>query len=154
MPRLAVAWRITLVGVTAPLLVGGFLASALANRIVFAGWALAAAAAALLVLRSSFELAWHPGRPGESAARIGAAACGVLAPAAVLFGLLVARHREDLDLGLRAVWPALHTPAAAAPGSYFAAAAVLALAGGAAALRAAALRRRRTGGATIGGSHG
>jgi hypothetical protein len=114
-------WRAALLGTLTPLLLLGFGASALANRLVFAGWGLAAAAVLVPVLRRSFEL-WL-GRAGGGA-RIAAAAAFVLGPALALFAWLADRHQEILDLGARAVFPGLYTPAATAPATHGALAAL------------------------------
>jgi hypothetical protein len=131
------AWRAGLLAVLVPVLVLGFGASGLANRLVFAGWGLAVAAVAVPVLRRSVEL-WR-GRPGGGA-RIGAAAAFTLAPALALFGLLAGRHHEVLDLGVRAVLPGLYTEAATEAGTYHGLAILLLV--GAVALRVAARRSR------------
>jgi len=120
------AWRTALLVLVTPVLVGGFTASALANRWIFALWALAAAVVCALALRRGMEVWW--GRPAARA-RILVRVAAVLAPAVALFAWLVARHQEILDLGLHAVWPALYTPAAARPATYYALAAAVALAG-------------------------
>lgn len=134
----AALWRSTLLAALAPALVLGFLASALANRLVFAGWGIAVAAVLVPVLRRSFEL-WL-GRPGGSA-RIAAVAAFVLAPALGVFAWLAGRHHEILDLGSRAVLPALYTPAVTAPATWWLLAGVLAAAG--VACRVAAFRVRK-----------
>lgn len=107
-------WYAWLLGGLLPLLVGGFVVSALADRLVFAGWALAAAAAYAAALR------WSWGRVLRGAARpaLGRAApLAVLAVAALLFALLARRHWEDLSLGFAAMGPPLpvEMPAAEAP---------------------------------------
>lgn len=122
--------RLALLAAVLPALLLGFFASALANRLVFAGWAIAAAGLTAVAVRRAFE---ERDRPGAAALT---AALAVHAPALALFGWLVARHREVLDLGGRAVLGGLHAPAAAAPATWY----VLA----AAALAASALCRRRT----------
>jgi hypothetical protein len=122
----AARWRAALLGTLTPVLLLGFGASALANRLVFAGWGLAAAAVLVPALRRSFEL-WL-GRAGGGA-RIAAAAAFVLAPALALFAWLADRHQEVLDLGARAVFPGLYTPAATAPATYWILAGTLTAAG-------------------------
>jgi hypothetical protein len=104
-----------------PTLVIGFIASALANRLVFLGWGVAAAVGYALLLRRGWERGRHPGA-------VVAPALFWLAGAAALFGALAARHGESLDLGYRALlWP-VHHPAVARPSTSFACAAVLAIA--------------------------
>jgi hypothetical protein len=91
-------WYLALLGGLLPVLVGGFLASAVADRPVFAGWALAAAAAYSAALRGAWGSAWPPGvRVAVPLAVIGAALAA--------FGLLAARYGEDLALGLAALRP-------------------------------------------------
>lgn len=131
-------WRVLLFTLLGPVLVLGFGASALANRLAFAGWGLAVAAVLVPVLRRSFEL-WA-GRP-DGRERIAATAAFVLAPALAVFGLLAGRHHEVLDLGWRAVLPGLYTEAVSEPGTYHGLA-ILLLVGGVA-LRVAAWRARR-----------
>lgn len=124
-------WRTALLAVITPILLGGFAVSALANRWIFAVWALASAVATALALRRGFEVWW--GRPGVTPSavggRIAVRVAVVLVPATLVFAWLVARHREIFDLGLRAVWPGLHAPAVTAPGTYGVVAAALALLG-------------------------
>lgn len=132
-------WRGALLALLLPLLLLGFGASALANRLVFAGWGLAAAAVAVPVLRRSFEDRLF--RPGGGT-RVAATALFVAAPALAVFAVLVGRDREVLDLGARAVLAGLYVPAATAPATYYALAAVLAAAG--VALLLAARRARRS----------
>jgi len=147
-------WRAALLLVAGPVLVGGFAASALANRWIFALWAVVVAAAATLALRRGFEV-WS-GRPG-AVAHIADRVLVVLAPATALFGLIVARHREVLDLGWRAVWPGFYVPAATAPDTYLLIATGLALLGAVAwfvgrraVARAVAEHRREIGGSNDG----
>jgi hypothetical protein len=119
-------WRVWLLAVVTPVLVAGFAASALANRWIFAVWALAAATLAALALRRGVEVWWgRPGAGGWIAVRV----LTVLAPAAFVLAWLVQRHREILDLGLRAVWPGFHAPAATAPATYLIVAVLLTAAG-------------------------
>jgi len=140
-------WRLALLSVVGPVLLTGFAASALANRWIFAIWALAVALAATVALRRGFEV-WT-GRPA-AAAHIADRVLVVLAPGAALFGWIVARHREALDLGWRAVWPRFYAPAMTAPDTYLLIATGLALSGAVAwfvgrrAVARAAAEHRRT----------
>lgn len=134
-------WRAALFAAVLPPLALGFFASALANRLVFAGWGVAAAVATVPAVRRAFE-----DRRRRPAWTVTAAVLGVTAPALALFGWLVGRHREVLDLGGRAVLGGLHAPAAAAPATWYALAA-LAVAGALVChRRAAAAGRARTNG--------
>ncbi len=132
-----VSWYFILLGVVTPVLLVGFGASALANRLAFAGWGIAVAIAAALVLRRAFETTW--GRPGARW-RIAARLAAFLAPALALFAWLVARDSESLDVGLRAVLPGLYTPLATRAATYYVLAA--AIAGGAAASALASVWHR------------
>lgn len=132
-------WRLAVFATTGGLLVAGFGASALANRLAFAGWGLAAALAAVPVLRRGFEAT----APGEGLLLpVSGRLLLYLAAAAGLFAMLVARYESALDTGLRAVTPALYRPALAEAGTYMALAALLAGAGSAAGLLARMTRRR------------
>lgn len=117
---LPASWRAALFAAVLPPLALGFFASALANRLVFAGWGVAAAAVTVPAVRRAFE-----DRRRRHAWTVTAAALLVMAPALALFGWLVERHREVLDLGGRAVLGALHAPAAAAPATWYALAAAV-----------------------------
>jgi len=131
---LALRWHLPLVAGLLPLLAVGFLWSALADRTAFAGWALVSGGAYVLLLRRSLEAGWPALRRTAALALLLAACCGWL-------GALVAAHHEILDLGFRAVLPALYHPLLTAPATVLTLAAVLALAG-AVAWAAEAARRR------------
>lgn len=98
-------WYAWMLGGLLPILVSGFLVSALADRLVFAAWALVAAAAYATALHRS----WGAARP---VLRRGVPLL-TLALAATVFLALAALHREDLTLGLAA----LRSPAESAPSS-------------------------------------
>jgi hypothetical protein len=125
-------WYAGLLGGLLPILLLGFLYSALADRLVFAGWALALAALWILLLRHAFAAGWSPARRTGAMALLGALGLGG-------FAALEAEHHEILDLGFRAVLPTIYHPAATRPETAGAAAAALALLGAAALL----LSRRR-----------
>lgn len=108
--ELALAWHLPLLAGLVPVLLTGFGASAVANRLVFAGWALAAGAAYAALLRVGLDRGWD--RHARAALLL-----ALLAVAFAAFALLVGRHHEIFDLGLRAVAPALYTPAATRPGT-------------------------------------
>jgi hypothetical protein len=126
------SWYAGLLGGLLPILLLGFFYSALADRLAFAGWALALATAWVLLLRHAFQAAWSPARRAGSMAIL--AALGLAG-----FAALEAKHHEILDLGFRAVLPALYHPAATRPVTAASAAGLLALVGAAGLL---ASRRR------------
>lgn len=99
-------WSWSLAAGWLPAMGVGFTFSALADRLVFVAWGLAAA------LGYSWALRWGygAGRP---------LAGGLLAAAAALafLALLMARHQESLDLGYRAFLPGLYHPWITRPGS-------------------------------------
>ena len=95
-------WYAALLGGALPVLVGGFLASAVADRLAFAGWALASALGYALVLR------WAWGLPAAWA-RVGAPLAS-LALAVGAFSALAVRYGEDLELGFAALRPLGGTP--------------------------------------------
>lgn len=110
-PR-APGWRPVLLAVTTPILVTGFVASALSNRIVFALAAVALAALAVPVLRRGFEAGHGLETAFARRARIAGRAALLLALAAAAMGQGVAVHGESLDLGYRAVAWSVYTPVA------------------------------------------
>lgn len=95
---LLLGWYLPLVLGLLLLLVTGFLLSALADRTVFAGWALASAAAYTVVFRQGIAAGWSKPRRAGSVGLVLALAFGWLA-------YLIHVHREILDLGARAVLP-------------------------------------------------
>jgi hypothetical protein len=121
------SWYAGLLAGLLPILLLGFLYSALADRLAFAGWALALGTAWVLLLRHAFGAGWSPARRTGAMALL--AALGLSG-----FAALEAKHHEILDLGFRAVLPAAYHPAATRPRTAGALAAVLALSGGAALL--------------------
>jgi hypothetical protein len=104
----ALAWYGGVFGGLLPILLLGFLYSALADRTVFALWSLAAGACWVVVLRQGLSLGW--GR-----LRCLAALALVLAGGLGVFAVLEWQHHEILDLGFRAVFPAAYHPVATAP---------------------------------------
>jgi hypothetical protein len=128
-PRaLLLSWYAPLAGGLVPVLLLGFAWSALADRLAFAGWALAAAAGYAVLLRHGVEAGWARGRRVASLALWLALALGG-------FAALEAEHREILDLGFRAVLPALYRPAATRPATALGLAVVLLIVAGIAAGR-------------------
>ena len=112
MSREETAWRWRLFAGLAPLLSVGFVASALANRLVFVAWALGAGVGYAVASHRAVDLGVPPlGRL--------AVALTVVAVALVLLGHLIARHREALDLGFRALLPALYHPWLTHPGTSY-----------------------------------
>jgi hypothetical protein len=121
------SWYLPLLAGALPALLLGFGYSAIADRIVFAGWGIAVAACWVILLRHGLEAGW-------GAARRWGGLLLLAAIAMAAFAWLEWRHHEILDLGFRAVLPGLYTPAATRPLSALVLAGVLAAAGGAAAL--------------------
>lgn len=105
---LARAWYGGLLGGLLPVLLLGFLYSALADRTVFALWALVVATAWVVVLRQGLERSLPRGR------RLAALAF-VLAASFAWFAWLETAHQEILDLGFRAVLYGVYHPYATAP---------------------------------------
>lgn len=105
-----------------PVLLLGFGASALANKVVFALWAVAVSTAWALVLRWGVNGRWG-----------GWIVAGrlllLLAVAASAWGRLVTQHGEELDLAFKALAPGLYHPALAQPQSGYAATIALGVAG-------------------------
>ncbi len=113
-------WHCSLLVGVLPFLVLGFTASALANQLVFVAWGVAAAAVHAGLVRHGWRAGWRR-------AVLAAAVLATLAAGAGTFALLVARHREILDLGFRALLPALYHPALTRPALGYALALALAL---------------------------
>jgi hypothetical protein len=120
--ELVLCWYLPLLAGLVPVLVTGFAASALANRLAFAAWAVAVAAAYAALLRVSWDLGW-------ANRFIAAAALATLALGFGAFAALVERHQEIFDLGFRAVLPAVHHPLLTRPAAPLAVALALAAAG-------------------------
>jgi hypothetical protein len=120
--RLALAWYGGLLGGLLPILLLGFLYSALADRTVFALWALVVGTFWVVALRQGLGAGWGWLR------LLGVLAL-LLAAGFAVFAWLESRHYEILDLGFRAVFPAAYHPRATAPQTTGALAGALALAG-------------------------
>jgi hypothetical protein len=116
------AWYGGIFGGLLPILLLGFLYSAIADRTVFALWALVAGAGWVVALRQGLAAGW-----GRS--RLLAALALVLAAGLAVFAGLEWEHHEILDLGFRAVFPTIYHPLATAPGTVAALAGAFALAG-------------------------
>jgi hypothetical protein len=119
---MACGWYPGLLAGTLPVLLLGFLYSALADRLAFAAWALGVAALYTVTLWQGLDAGWR-------AARLTAALSLLLAAAAAAFARLEDVHQEILDLGFRAVLPALYLPAVTRPLTAAVVAALLAAAG-------------------------
>ncbi|HBL27331.1 MAG TPA: hypothetical protein DD490_10905 [Acidobacteria bacterium] len=115
-------WYGGLLGGLLPILLLGFLSSALADRLLFVYWALGLGTVWVLLLRHGFAAGWPGTRLAGALGLLGAA--GLAA-----FAALEARHHEILDLGFRAVLPGLYHPIATRPATAAAVAALLAVAG-------------------------
>lgn len=118
----AAAWYGPVLAGVTPVLIVGLGASAVANRLAFAAWALVVAVAYASLRRAAWDLGW------ERRVATGAGLL-TLALGSVAFAALVERHGEILDLGARAVLPALHHPWLTHPAIYWALAACLAVVG-------------------------
>jgi hypothetical protein len=105
---LAFAWYGGMLGGLLPVLQLGFLYSALADRTVFALWALVVGTLWVAVLRQGLGARWDRFR------LLGALALLLGAGLAVFAGLET-KHHEILDLGFRAVFPDAYRPALTAP---------------------------------------
>lgn len=116
------AWYGGLLAGLLPILLLGFLYSALADRIVFAGWALVFAALWVLLLRYGMGAGWP-------APRLWGAMALLLAAAFAAFAALEKEHGEILDLGFRAVLPGIYHPNATAPRTAWGLAAAFAVLG-------------------------
>ena len=116
-------WYAALLAGILPVLLLGFLYSALANRLDFAGWALLLAAFYTAALRQGMQAGWP-------APRLAGALALLLAAGTVAFAWIERIHQEILDLGYRAVLPEeVYFPAATSPRAAAAAAGALATAG-------------------------
>ncbi len=93
-----VTWNLGVAFGLLPLLLLGFLASAVADRLWFFGWGLAAGAVWTTVLRSGLLLAWSKPRLWGSLAL-------AMAISLASLGLLAGRFEGDLTVGLQAVVP-------------------------------------------------
>jgi hypothetical protein len=129
------SWYIGLLAGLLPILLLGFFYSALADRLAFAGWALALGSAWVLLLRHGFSAGWSTERRTGAMALLAAVGLGG-------FAALEAEHHEILDLGFRAVLPTAYHPAATRPLTAGVVAAACALLGGVALLLS--LSKRRT----------
>jgi hypothetical protein len=105
-----------------PILLLGFVYSALADRTVFALWGLVAGTLWIVLLRQGLAAGWPAGRRAGSLLLL-------LAVVFAVFAGLESAHHEILDLGFRAVFPAVYHPLATRPGTVGVLAAVLGIAG-------------------------
>lgn len=116
------SWYLSLLGGLLPILLLGFLYSAIADRLLFVYWALGLGTLWVILLRHGFAAGW----PGARLAGV-MALLGALGLAG--FAVIERRHHEILDLGFRAVLPGLYHPIATRPATAFGVAAALGLAG-------------------------
>jgi hypothetical protein len=119
---LARAWYGGVLGGLLPVLLLGFLYSALADRTVFVLWALVVGACWVVLLRQGLCAGWARFR------FLGALAL-LLAAGLAVFAALESRHHEILDLGFRAVFPGIYHLRTTAPRTAGVLAAVLGIAG-------------------------
>jgi hypothetical protein len=129
-------WRLAIAAGVFPYLLLGFAASALANRLAFAGWGLAAAVGHLLLLRVAWSRGW------SVVARL-ALLLAWGAGATFAFAALVERHGEILDLGYRALLWSVYTPVLTGPASWRGLGGGLAIAAAVATLLARLAKRRK-----------
>jgi hypothetical protein len=122
---LVLPWYGGLLGGLLPVLLLGFIYSAVADRTAFALWALVMGTAWVVVLHRGLAAGLR--RP-----RLLAVLAAVLAVGFAAFAWLESRHHEILDLGFRAVFPSLYTPAATSPRTVYLLAAACFLTGAAA----------------------
>lgn len=122
MRRDGLVWYGGVLGGLLPVLLLGFIYSVLADRTVFALWALVLGGCWIVVLRQGLAAGW--GR-----LRLPGALALLLAAGLAVFALLEWRHQEILDLGFRAVFPAVYHPVATQPLTAGIVAGVLGLAG-------------------------
>ena len=130
-----VRWYAGLLGGLLPILLLGFLYSALADRLEFVGWALGLGVVWVLALRHGLGAGWPRPRLWGTLALLLALGLGG-------FSAIERQHHEILDLGFRAVFPRVYHPVATRPGTPAALAGLLALSGGAA-LVIHGIRQRR-----------
>jgi hypothetical protein len=115
-------WYLPLVAGLTPVLLLGLATSVLADRLVFAAWAVAVAAAHAALLRLTYDAGWE-------AHLVGGADLLTLGLGFVAFAALVERHQEVLDLGFRAFLPLLYHPNLTRPAAPLLLALLLAAAG-------------------------
>jgi hypothetical protein len=101
-------WYGGLLGGLLPVLLLGFLYSALADRTAFALWALVSGTLWVVLLRQGLAADW----PGD---RLASALLLLLAACFAVFANLESAHEKILDLGFRAVFPAVYHPLATRP---------------------------------------
>jgi len=104
---LNLAWYGGVLGGLLPVLLLGFLYSALADRTIFVLWALVTGTCWVVVLRRGLSAGWQRFR------LLGALAL-LLAAGFAVFAVLESHHHEILDLGFRAVFPDIYHPLATA----------------------------------------
>jgi hypothetical protein len=105
---LARGWYGGVLGGLLPVLLLGFLYSALADRTVFVLWALITGSCWVVLLRRGLSAGW-------SRFRLVGALALLLATGLAVFAALESKHHEILDLGFRAVFPGIYQPFATRP---------------------------------------
>jgi hypothetical protein len=129
-------WYAGLLAGILPVLLLGFLYSALADRLEFVGWALLLAALYTVALRQGLQAGWP-------AARLAGSLMMLLAAGAGVFAWLVNTYHEVLDLGFNAMLPDFFAVSTAVDPCRAAAGAAVLAAAGAAALAGGLIVRRR-----------
>jgi hypothetical protein len=134
---LARAWYGGVLGGLLPVLLLGFLYSALADRTVFALWALVTGTCWVVLLHRALSA-------GMSRFRLLGALALLLAAGLAVFAALESKHHEILDLGFRAVFPGIYQPFATQPGTMGVLAAFFAMIGAVSLLVPSLPRRQGT----------
>ena len=119
---LARGWYGGVIGGLLPVLLLGFLYSALADRTVFVLWALVTGTCWVVLLHRGLSAGW------SRTLLLGALAL-LLAGGFAVFAALESKHHEILDLGFRAVFPGIYQPFATQPRTAGILAAVLGMMG-------------------------
>ena len=134
---LALPWYGGLFGGLLPILLLGFIYSAVADRTAFALWALGVGTVWVVALHRGLSAGLR--RP-----RLLAVLAAVLGLGLAAFAWLESRHHEILDLGFRAVFPGIYTPAATSPRTVYLLAAAFLLIGVAALIISLLFRAKET----------
>jgi hypothetical protein len=131
-------WYAGLLAGILPVLLIGFLYSALADRLEFAGWALVVTAFYTVALRQGMQAGWP-------ASRLAGILVALLGAGTAAFAWIMHTHHEILDLGFRAVLPeTVYVSIETDPRAAAMAAAILVIAGLGLAAGGAIARARRS----------